>query len=33
MTKKQLQLLAYMLKSGMAKLVERDGKLYPVSTI
>lgn len=33
MTKAQLELLARMLINGDAKLVERNGKLYPVSLI
>lgn len=33
MTKAQLELLARMLRDGQAKLVERNGKLVPVSLI
>lgn len=33
MTKAQLELLARMLIAGQAKLVERNGKLVPVSLI
>lgn len=33
MTKAQLELLARMIRDGQAKLVERNGKLIPVSLI
>lgn len=33
MTQEQLKLLARMLRDGQAKIVERNGKLYPVSLI
>jgi hypothetical protein len=33
MTKAQLEFLARMLTNGQAKLVESNGKLYPVSQI
>lgn len=33
MTKAQLELLARMIRDGQAKLIERNGKLEPVSLI
>jgi hypothetical protein len=33
MTKAQLELLARMIRDGQAKIVERSGKLVPVSLI
>jgi hypothetical protein len=33
MTAEQIKLLAQMLKNGQAKLIERNGKLIPVSLI
>jgi hypothetical protein len=33
MTREELKLLAWMLANGLAELVERHGKLYPVTKI